>query len=277
DPRSPDLDEGIRSCVADVRGHRSRPAAHRMPLLGPVLMAHQGAQERMSEGLDAEVVTHLALKAARGEGEVAQSGHGRTLAVEAHDQFVALIGRAVCEQVHRAQCIAVVVSRDESQTMSEGEVRGGARVQLARHNLLGVATRPVHGITPWAAWVNSDCRGHESTPSATQATNAVISGTATDAPSDEGCASPTRAPISIWRACRVKAAKMTLRQTSEMATAHHSPASTSARAIVSSLTKRLKGGRATSESSPNPKIPASVGRRANKPEIFAISVVPSRW
>ncbi len=73
-----------------------------MPLLGPVLVAHQGAQEGMIAGHDPETVVHLAFESTRAEGQVAQGGYDWNARVEAHDEFVPLVGRRTGEEVHRA-------------------------------------------------------------------------------------------------------------------------------------------------------------------------------
>ena len=79
----------------------------------------------------------------------------------------------------------------------------------------------------------------------------------------------------MWRAWPTTATKMTTMATTATTAAQPSPTSNSARAMSSSLEKRLNGGSPSRATSPTPKTPPRAGRRASRARTPSIWLVPS--
>ena len=97
-----DLNERIGSAVVAHRRHGTGVAAKGIPALGPVLVAHERAHERVAGRDDAEGVVELSLEPARDEGEIAQRRHHRARGVESDHEFVSHVRRSHGEDVHDA-------------------------------------------------------------------------------------------------------------------------------------------------------------------------------
>ena len=133
-----DFDERERVAGLVDRGCGAGVVAQGMPVVWPVLVVHETTREAVTDGGDAEQVRELSFETARRERHRGEARDLRIGAIDAHDEFDAIVGAGPGEEVDDADVGVVVVAGDEREPVSRVDERaellgefGGVHVDRA--------------------------------------------------------------------------------------------------------------------------------------------------